>query len=283
MGLDLPATASVLTAMEAGVPIPIPSDVVLLLLGERASTGRVSVVAAVVVLEAVAVVGTALLFVAARGPGRALLTRFGPRLGLTAARLNRATAVVRRRGRTALIVGRGTAGLRTVTVVAAGGSGLTLGRALPPLVLGSSIFLQLHLALGYVLGPAAREALEQAKGPVIVVLPLVAVAGVGFWLRRRDRQAGAQAASEACCPACLALGTLAPRTFGIEALTPSAADGAPAEDAAEPTTCGTGERISGQPVLAAEDLGDLILVWELVTSLPAILTIAFLAGRFSEA
>jgi membrane protein DedA with SNARE-associated domain len=221
LGLGLPAVAGVLTAMEAGVPIPIPSDLLVLVLGERASAGRISVVAAVIVLEAVAVAGTALLFFAARGPGRALLTRFGPRLGLTAARLNRATAVVERRGPTALAVGRGTPGLRTVTVVAAGGSKLSFRRALPPLVLGSSIFLQLHLVLGYLVGPAAREALEQAKGPVVVGLVVVALAGVAFWLLRRGRGAGSQAATEACCPACLALGTLAPRAFGIEDLAPA--------------------------------------------------------------
>jgi membrane protein DedA with SNARE-associated domain len=213
--------------MESGVPVPVPSDVVLLLLGERASAGRVSVVAAAVVLEAVALAGTALLFFAARGPGRTLLSRYGPRLGLTADRLNRATAVVQRRGPTALVVGRGTPGLRTITVVAAGGSDLTLGRALPPLVLGSSIFLQLHLVLGYLLGPAARDALEEAKGPVLVVLASSALAGVAFWLVRRGRRAGAQAATEACCPACLALGTLVPRAFGIEGLAPPGAGGTP--------------------------------------------------------
>jgi membrane-associated protein len=227
LGLGLPAVAGVLTAMEAGVPIPVPSDLVVLVLGERASAGRVPVLAAVIVLEAVAVAGTALLFFAARGPGQAVLARYGPRVGLTAARLNRASAVVRRRGPTALVVGRGTPGLRTVTVVAAGGSGLTLRRALPPLVLGSSIFLQLHHVLGYVLGPAAREALERAKGPVIVVLVLVAAAGVVFWLRRRGRRAGAQAATEACCPACLALGTVAPKVFGIAGLAPAGAEDAP--------------------------------------------------------
>ncbi|HEV3402577.1 MAG TPA: hypothetical protein VG078_12210 [Acidimicrobiales bacterium] len=221
LGLGLPAVAGVLTAMEAGVPIPIPSDLVVLVLGERASAGRISVLAAAIVLEAVALAGTALLFLAARGPGRALLTRFGPRLGFTAARLNRATAVVERRGPAALAVGRGTPGLRTVTVVAAGGSNLSFRRALPPLVLGSSIFLQLHLVLGYLLGPAARDALEQAKGPVVVGLVVVALAGVVFWLLRRGRRAGSQAAAEACCPACLALGTLVPRAFGIEDLTPA--------------------------------------------------------------
>ena len=222
LGLGVPAIAGLLTAMEAGVPIPIPSDLVVLVLGERASAGRVSVVLAAVVLETVAVAGTGLLFLAARGPGRNVLTRFGPRLGLTSARLNRATAVVERRGPAALVVGRGTPGLRTVTVVAAGASGLSLRRALPPLVVGSSIFLQLHLVLGYLLGPAAREALERAKGPVVVILVLVAVAGVAFWFVARGKRAGAQASAEACCPACLALGTLAPRLFGVEGLAPAA-------------------------------------------------------------
>ena len=37
--------------------------------------------------------------------------------------------------------------------------------------------------------------------------------------------------------------------------------------------------MSPHPVLAAEDLGDLILGWELITSLPVIVAIAFLAGR----
>ena len=36
--------------------------------------------------------------------------------------------------------------------MAAGGSGLSLRKALPALALGSSVFLQLHLFLGYVLG-----------------------------------------------------------------------------------------------------------------------------------
>jgi hypothetical protein len=50
-----------------------------------------------------------------------------------------------------------------VTVVAAASSGVRVGRALPALVLGSSLFLQAHLLLGYALGPAARELLEPAQ------------------------------------------------------------------------------------------------------------------------
>ena len=221
-GLGLPALSGVMAAMEAGVPVPVPFDLLLLVLGERTAAGRFSLVAVVLALEVVAVVGTTALFLAVRGPGRAVLARVGPNLGLTEERRRRAAALLERRGRTALAVGRATPGLRTITVAAAGTSPVRAGRALPALILGSSVFLQLHLVLGYTVGPVARDAIEEAKGPAIAVLLLVAVAGVVFWLRRRGRRAGTQAAAEACCPACLALGVLAPKAFALDDLEPTA-------------------------------------------------------------
>ncbi len=147
-----------------------------------------------------------------------MVTRVGPRIGLTPERLARATALVTERGRSVLAVGRATPGLRTVTVVAAGSSGMSVRRAFPALFIGSSVFLQLHLVLGYLLGPLARDAIESAKGPALAVLAVVAVAGVVVWIVRRGRREGAQAATEACCPACLALGLLVPKVGGLEDL-----------------------------------------------------------------
>jgi membrane protein DedA with SNARE-associated domain len=207
-GLGVPAAVGLLVTMEAGLPIPIPSDLVMLLVGERVAAGAFPLWLAVVAFDAVAVVGTGLLFVACRGPGHALVARLGPRVGLTEERLGRATALVERRGRPALAVGRGTPGLRTVTVVAAGGSGLSLRRALPALALGSSVFLQLHLFLGFFLGPVARHALNRARGPALAVLGVLVAGGVVFWLARRGRRSGSQSFAEACCPACLALAAL---------------------------------------------------------------------------
>lgn len=218
MNYGLPAFTVLLIAMEAGVPIPLPSDVLLLVLGERTSAGRFPLLLVIVAMELVAAVGTAALFYAVRGPGRAVLTRVGPRLGLTPERLQRASGLLERRGAGALFVGRATPGLRTVTVVAAGGSELAPGRALPALVVGSSVFVQLHLALGYFLGPAARDALDATKGPTVAVLLVAVVAGVVVWARRRGARSGMQAAGEACCPACLALGALSPKAFRLEPL-----------------------------------------------------------------
>jgi membrane protein DedA with SNARE-associated domain len=218
-GLGGSVALGLLVPMEAGVPIPPPADLVMFAVGERVAAGAFPLWLAVVGLEAVAIIGTAALFVACRGPGRALVERLGPRVGLDRARLSRASAFVEDHGRPALAVGRGTPGLRTVTVVAAGASGVSPWQALPALTLGSSVFLQLHLVLGLLFGPLAHKAFDQAKGPAVVgVVVLVAVA-VAVSLVRRGRRAGAQACTEAACPVCLALALVAERHRGLALLT----------------------------------------------------------------
>ena len=69
--------------------------------------------------------------------------------------------------------------------MAAASSGIRVGRALPALVLGSSVFLQAHLLLGYALGPAARSC----------------------WMRGRRGRA-TRVLAEGACPVCLAAGLL---------------------------------------------------------------------------
>ena len=126
-----------LLPMEAGVPIPIPADLVMFTVGERVAAGAFPLWLAVAGFEAVSIIGTTVLFLACRGPAHRLVTRFGPRIGLSRARVSRGAALVERRGRSALAIGRGTPGLRTVTVLAAAASGLGWRRALPALILGT--------------------------------------------------------------------------------------------------------------------------------------------------
>ena len=219
LGLGLPAVVGLLIPMEAGVPIPIPDDLVMLIVGERVAAGAFPWWWSVLGLEVVAVAGTTALFLVARGAGYGLVRRFGARVGLTESRLARVTALIERRGRVALAIGRGTPGLRTVTGIAAGGSGLRARSALPALVLGASVFVQLHLLLGLLLGPVAIDLFERAKGPAVLIGVVLVVGAAAFWLVRRGRRAGAQAWTEAACPACLALGLLSERLPGVATVT----------------------------------------------------------------
>jgi membrane protein DedA with SNARE-associated domain len=218
-----------LVPMEAGVPIPLPADLVMFTVGERVAAGAFPLWLAVAGFEAVSVIGTSVLFLACRGPAHHVIARFGPRMGLSEARVRRGAALVETRGRSALAVGRGTPGLRTVTVIAAGVSGMSWKRALPALILGSSVFLQLHLVLGLVLGPLAERAFHQATVVALVALAALLVGALVFWRARRGKRAASEAWTEAACPACIGLALMAQHTPGLARLTEPAASPLAAE------------------------------------------------------
>ena len=211
------AALALLLPMEAGVPIPLPADLVMFTVGERVAAGRFPLWLAVAGFEVIAVAGTTVLFMACRGPAYRVIARYGPRLGLTEARVSRAAVFAGTRGRAGLAVGRATPGLRTLTVIAAGVSGLSGRRALPALILGSSVFLQIHLVLGLLLGPLAGRAFNQARGPALAALALLAAGALVFWRARRRNRAPA-AWMEAACPACIGVRVLAERAPGLAAL-----------------------------------------------------------------
>jgi membrane protein DedA with SNARE-associated domain len=100
VGIGAPAAFGLLVLTESGFPVPIPADVLLLLLlvGERVAAGAVPPAVAVAALVGIAVLGTTTLFLLARGPGRAMVDGLGPRIGITADRLDRATVLLERRG-----------------------------------------------------------------------------------------------------------------------------------------------------------------------------------------
>src|ERR1700687_3986464 len=82
-----PVALGLLVPMEAGVPIPLPADLVMFAVGERVAAGAFPLWLALVGFEAVALIGTIALFLVCRGPGHAAIERFGPRVGLGPGRL----------------------------------------------------------------------------------------------------------------------------------------------------------------------------------------------------
>lgn len=199
----LPSVVGLLLLLESGLPVPVPADLLMLLVGERASAGAIAPWLAVLLLELVALVGTSVLFLAVRGPAAAVIPSLGPRVGLTSQRLARASTLLERQGRWALLAGRTTPGLRTLTVVAAAGSNVPARVCVPLLVIGSSVFIQIHFVLGYLFGPLARDWLAKVGLiPLIVVLAVLVLAGILVWWRRRGAATRLMGLAEACCPAC---------------------------------------------------------------------------------
>jgi membrane-associated protein len=203
------AVFGIMLLKEIGIPVPIPSDLIMLGAAARAAQGRFSFVAVFFAILIPMVVGGLVQFAIARGPARKAIYRIGKYIGLTRERLDRAMETVRKGGVAAVAVGLTTPGVRIAITPAAGMADLKLAAFAPGLLIGSSIFLALHFVIGY----AGGIVLALINTPaVFVVLLIVALAVLGFVLWRYvHARHGATLAetgaawADAACPACMAI------------------------------------------------------------------------------
>src|SRR5579859_7220517 len=97
---------------EAGVPVPVPGDFLMLGMGVQARQGRVPLWQALLAMETATLLGaTGLYFVSAR-VGRDLVYRYGRFIHLSPDHLDRAERWLQKRGAFAIVLGRLTPGLR---------------------------------------------------------------------------------------------------------------------------------------------------------------------------
>jgi membrane protein DedA with SNARE-associated domain len=208
----LAAACVVMLTKALGVPVPVPGDVILLATAARAAEGKLVLPIAFGGLLLALVLGGVLQFLLARGPARRLVVGYGPRVGLSAGRLERVAGLVRRGGLLGIGLAVLTPGVRSAVVPACGLAGVPLRLFLPGLALGSAIDLGLHFVIGY--AGAGLLASVVAPSPLLIVVVL-AVLGLLAWLvlaRRRgaSRAFAVRAWAQASCPACLVVGSLAP-------------------------------------------------------------------------
>jgi membrane protein DedA with SNARE-associated domain len=225
----LVAVCLLMLGKAAGFPFPIPGDLILLATAARAAEGKLVLWQAFAWLLLAVVVGGTFQFVAARGPGRGLVYRFGRLAGLGPRRLEAAATALQQRGMLSIGLALLTPGLRNAAVPACGLAGLPLRAFLPPLIAASTVDLALHFALGAV-GGNLLDVLR--PDPLVVACGFMALAALGLagWLlivRRRSTwrsSRDALAAWEAtACPVCLALGALsAPASARLVGVTEAA-------------------------------------------------------------
>src|SRR5258708_15243581 len=138
------AACAIMLVKAAGVPVPIPGDVILLATAARAAEGKVALWFAFVVLLAALILGGALQFYLARGPARRVVVKYGQRIGLTEQRLERVAASVRKGGLLGIAVAVLTPGVRSAVVPACGLTGIAVWHVLPGPTLRSSYAVRIH-------------------------------------------------------------------------------------------------------------------------------------------
>ncbi len=148
----LAAVFIVLLVKTAGVPIPVPADLIILTVAARSAQGKLIAWQVLIALLVALVLGGLIQFVLARGPGRGLLYRFGRYIGLTSPRLDAASARVKKGGILGISIAILVPGVRGAAIAASGLADMPLRTFLPGLVVGSTAFLSLHFSLGFLGG-----------------------------------------------------------------------------------------------------------------------------------
>lgn len=220
--------AGLLFVKETGVPVPVPGD--LLVIGAGVATGGdpLLALAALSLILAAGYAGGSVQFLLARGALRRALIDLLVRIGLPRERLDALADSLRRRGVRGVAVARATPGVRVGAIAASGLAALPFAVFLPGLVVGNSVFVAGHFAIGYVVGPTAVGLVAGSGGVVIAVAVFAALAAAGAvgWsiVRRRraassERRAAARGDAggaygswaDAACPACLTIAVLRAR------------------------------------------------------------------------
>jgi membrane protein DedA with SNARE-associated domain len=205
------ALALIAFVKATGIPIPIPQDGIVLVAATGSASGRFELPEAFGLLLVAMTAGALVQFSVARGPGRNLLYRYGPHIGLTQTRLNAAFRRVENVGFLGIGVAVVTPGVRTAAIPACGLAAVSVRTFILGLVTGTAAFLSFHFFVGYA-GTKLLIRFWHAQPHLLILLVLAVAAAMIGWvfLRHRRRHAGEdpleyEELHSTLCPLCLAV------------------------------------------------------------------------------
>jgi membrane protein DedA with SNARE-associated domain len=154
--------------------LPIPSEVVLPLVGLQVSSGQMVFWAATLAATVGSVLGAWMLYGVGRLGGRPIVRRLPRFLGLTEVRLARTESWFARRGALLVLLGRLVPGVRSLVSVPAGTLRMPVGRFLVLTALGSLGWNAALIGLGTALATRAGTALSALAATATSLLPATA-------------------------------------------------------------------------------------------------------------
>src|SRR5690348_11096668 len=105
---------------EAGCPLPLPGESLIIFAGSRIARGQMSIWQVYAAVLPASAIGCTILYFLARTGGRALVRKVGHRIHFDERQLDKMAARVTKIGPVAVLLGRLTPGIRVPTDVAAG-------------------------------------------------------------------------------------------------------------------------------------------------------------------
>jgi membrane protein DedA with SNARE-associated domain len=186
------ALVGALAFLETGafVGLIAPGETAVVLGGVVAAEGGVSLPLMLAITWVAAALGDLASFYLGRRLGRGFLVAHGPRIGVTAPRLERVDVFFDRHGGKAILIGRFIGIVRAVAPFLAGASGMRVRAFLPWSLIGTAAWAATFTMVGY----AFHDSFSTAAGHLTHAALAGAVVAAGVLAFRAHRRARAAAA-----------------------------------------------------------------------------------------
>jgi membrane protein DedA with SNARE-associated domain len=182
---------------EAGIPLPIPGDLIIAYYGWRAAFDPFETVRTILTCALASTVGTQLPYWLARRWGRRVTERVAYWLDFDPAKIERVFVRFGEHGFRDVLIARLIPGLRVAVALVAGTAGVRWLQFSSGVFVAAAIYWTLWVLLGALLGPAVVETLSPSYLRVIIfAIPVVLVATfiTRFVIASRRRARAASAA-----------------------------------------------------------------------------------------
>jgi membrane protein DedA with SNARE-associated domain len=179
----------VIAVEEAGVPIPVPGDLVIAYYGWRAAGDPFEIARTIFTCAAASAVGTQIPYWLARRFGDRVMQKLAFWLDLDMAKVDRLLTWVERHGFWAVVGARLIPGFRATVSVVAGTAGVPAPIYTGAVFVAGLIYWTLWVLIGAALGPHVADALSPAYRRIVFIgIPVVFIGllvGRYVWTRRR--------------------------------------------------------------------------------------------------
>ena len=186
------ALVAALAFLETGafVGLIAPGETAIVLGGVVAAGGGVELAPMLLVAWLAAALGDLASFLLGQRLGRRFLVTRGPRLGVTADRLERVEGFFDRHGPKAILIGRFIGIVRAVAPFLAGASGMRLRAFLPWSLLGTALWATTFTLVGYIFHRSfASAAHTLTHGALALAVLATAALVLRAWLQARRQAA----------------------------------------------------------------------------------------------
>jgi len=163
---------------ELGIPMPIPSDLLIVFAGVAAGHSAARLGLSFVGIALASALGSSGLYLIVQRGGCPLIERFGRYIHLGSAQLARGEALLRQGGWSRIALGRAIPGLRYLTVIVCGLLSVPYRRYITAHLAGSSVYIAVLLALGALFGPTILDVIHLPRLALRLLWLLALAVGV---------------------------------------------------------------------------------------------------------